>query len=67
MKERYIRDILASFPYPIVAFFIQQMICAQWADEMCRCGSVPYFLLGNYRKGRIFNPILAPLAEKRGY
>jgi len=51
----------------ITANIIQQMICAQWADEMCRRGSVPYFLLGNYRKGRIFNPILAPLAEKRGY
>jgi hypothetical protein len=51
----------------IAANVIQQMICAQWADEMCRRGSVPYFLLGNYRKGRIFNPILAPLAEKRGY
>lgn len=51
----------------IMSNIIQQMICAQWADEMCRRGSVPYFLLGNYRKGRIFNPILAPLAEKRGY
>ena len=51
----------------ILSNVIQQMICAQWADEMCRRGSVPYFLLGNYRKGRIFNPILAPEAEKRGY
>ncbi|MFA6473128.1 MAG: hypothetical protein WCU00_13940 [Candidatus Latescibacterota bacterium] len=46
---------------------IQQMICAQWADEMARRGSVPYFLLRNYRKGRIFNPLLAPSAEKRGF
>ncbi len=51
----------------IMSNIIQQMICAQWADEMCRRGSVPYFLLGNYRKGRIFNPILAPLAQQRGY
>ncbi len=51
----------------IMSNVIQQMICAQWADEMCRRGSVPYFLLGNYRKGRIFNPILDPLAKKRGY
>jgi len=51
----------------IMSNVIQQMICAQWADEMCRRGSVPYFLLGNYRGGRIFNPILAPEAAKRGY
>ncbi len=51
----------------IMSNVIQQMICAQWADEMCRRGSVPYFLLGNYRKGRTFNPILAPEAAKRGY
>ncbi|MHB9028136.1 MAG: phosphoheptose isomerase family protein [Candidatus Latescibacterota bacterium] len=51
----------------IMSNVIQQMICAQWADEMCRRGSVPYFLLGNYRGGRIFNPLLAPSAAKRGY
>ncbi len=51
----------------IMSNIIQQMICAQWADEMCRRGSVPYFLLGNYRGGRVFNPILAPEAAKRGY
>lgn len=51
----------------IMSNIIQQMICSQWADEMCRRGSVPYFLMGNYRKGRTFNPLLAPSAEKRGY
>jgi hypothetical protein len=51
----------------IMSNIIQQMICAQWADEMCRRGSVPYFLLGNYRKGRTFNPILQPEAQRRGY
>ncbi|MFA6473174.1 MAG: hypothetical protein WCU00_14175 [Candidatus Latescibacterota bacterium] len=51
----------------IMSNIIQQMICAQWADEMARRGSVPYFLMGNYRKGRIFNPLLQPSAEKRGY
>jgi uncharacterized phosphosugar-binding protein len=51
----------------IMSNIIQQMICSQWADEMCRRGSVPIFLLGNYRGGRIFNPILAPTAAKRGY
>jgi hypothetical protein len=51
----------------IAANVVQQMICAQWTDEMCRRGAVPYFLLGNYRKGRIFNPILDPLAAERGF
>ncbi len=51
----------------IVGNIIQQMICAQWADEMARRGEIPYFLLGNYRGGRKFNPLLQPMAEERGY
>ncbi len=50
----------------IMSNIIQQMICAQWTDEMCRRGSVPYFLMGNYRS-RVFNSILAPSAAMRGY
>jgi hypothetical protein len=30
---------------------IQQMIVAQWADEMVRRGAVPYFLMGSYQRG----------------
>ncbi|MCD6307376.1 MAG: hypothetical protein J7M24_00115 [Candidatus Latescibacteria bacterium] len=51
----------------IVGNVIQQMICAQWADEMARRGAIPYFLLGNYRGGRNFNPLLKPSAEARGF
>ncbi len=51
----------------IVGNVIQQMICAQWADEMARRGSIPYFLLGNYRGGRPFNRMIKPFAEARGY
>ena len=51
----------------IVGNVIQQMICSQWADEMARRGSIPYFLLGNYRGGRPFNRMIQPWAEKRGF
>jgi len=51
----------------ITANVIQQMICAQWADEMARRGSIPYFLMGNYRAGRGFNRMMQPYAEQRGY
>lgn len=51
----------------IMSNIIQQMICAQWADEMCRRGSAPYFLMGNYRTGRAFNRLMQPNAERRGY
>lgn len=51
----------------IVGNVIQQMICAQWADEMARRGSIPYFLMGNYRTGRGFNRMMQPYAEMRGY
>jgi len=51
----------------IVGNVIQQMICAQWADEMARRGEIPNFLLGNYRGGRRFNPLLQPMAAARGY
>jgi hypothetical protein len=51
----------------IVGNIIQQMICAQWADEMARRGSIPFFLLGNYRGGRPFNRMTQPFAATRGY
>ena len=40
----------------IMSNIIQQMICVQWTDEMARRGSVPYFLVGNYREGKILIP-----------
>jgi uncharacterized phosphosugar-binding protein len=51
----------------IMSNIIQQMICAQWADEMCRRGEVPFFLMGNYRGGTVFNRMIDPDAKRRGY
>gem|GEM_PF-595569 len=51
----------------IMSNVIQQMICAQWADEMARRGSVPYFCFGIYRVGREFYQQMAAFAEGRGY
>ena len=51
----------------IAGNIIQQMLCAQWADEMARRGSIPYFLMGNYRAGRGFNRMMQPYAGERGY
>ncbi len=35
----------------IVGNIIQQMICAQWTDEMVRRGSIPYYWMGFFQKG----------------
>ena len=52
----------------IVGNVIQQMIVAQWADEMVRRGSVPYFLMGVYRKGgRAYNKAMRPFFELQGF
>ena len=52
----------------IVGNVIQQMIIAQWCDEMVRRGSVPYFLLGVYREGgREYNAAMKPFFELQGY
>ncbi len=52
----------------IVGNVIQQMIIAQWADEMVRRGSVPYFLFGVYREGgREYNAAMRPFFEKQGF
>jgi hypothetical protein len=52
----------------IVANIIQQMICAQWADEMIRHGSPPHFFKGvNQVGGRDFNAMHKPDFERRGY
>ena len=52
----------------IVGNVIQQMIIAQWCDEMVRRGSVPYFLFGVYREGgREYNAAMQPFFELQGY
>ena len=52
----------------IVDNIIQQMICAQWTDEMVRRGSIPYFFKGVCQvKGREFNDVMIPYADAQGF
>ena len=52
----------------VVGNVIQQMICAQWADEMVRRGSVPYFLMGFFQNGgREYNKAMQPFFERQGF
>ena len=52
----------------IVGNVIQQMIVAQWADEMVRRGSVPYFLMGYFQNGgRQYNAAMKPFFERQGF
>lgn len=52
----------------IVGNVIQQMISAQWAQQMITLGAVPTFLRGVYQAGgREYNDDMTPLFEQRGY
>ena len=52
----------------IVGNVIQQMICAQWVDEMVRRGSVPYFYIGEFQKGGDeYNAAMEPFFERQGF
>jgi uncharacterized phosphosugar-binding protein len=52
----------------IVGNVIQQMIVAQWADEMVRRGSVPYFLMGVFQNGGgQYNAAMQLLFERQGF
>lgn len=52
----------------IIGNVIQQMIVAQWCDEMVRRGSVPYFLMGIYQKGgREYNAAMQIVFERQGF
>ena len=52
----------------VVGNVIQQMICAQWVDEMVRRGSVPYFWMGNYQEGgHEYNDAMQPFFERQGF
>ena len=47
---------------------IQQMISAQWAEEMIKKGAVPTFCRGIYQTGgREYNSEMTELFEQRGY
>ena len=52
----------------IINNIVMQSLEAQFVDEMCRRGEVPYFYMGGYRVGGgDFNGIMRPLAVERGY
>jgi uncharacterized phosphosugar-binding protein len=46
---------------------IMYMLTAQFVDEMCRRGAVPYFLMGGYRFGGEYNSLMRPFCLERGY
>jgi len=47
---------------------IMYMLIAQFVDEMCRRGAVPYFWMGGYRcGGGNYNEVIHPFFLERGY
>ena len=47
---------------------IQQLMVAQWADEMVRRGSVLYFLMGSFQSsGPECNSAMGPYFERQGF
>lgn len=47
---------------------LTQMLLAQFVDEMCRRGAVPYFYMGGYRVGGSdYNRVIGPYMMERGY
>ena len=46
---------------------IMYTLTAQFVDEMCRRGAVPYFLMGGYRFGGEYNSLMRPFCLERGY
>ena len=52
----------------IVGNVIQQMISAQWVDEMVRRGSVPFFWMGFFQAGGTeYDKGIRPFFEKQGF
>ena len=46
---------------------IMWMLTAQFVDEMCRRGAVPYFWMGFFRDGLDYNNVMRPFCLERGY
>ena len=46
---------------------IMYVLTAQFVDEMCRRGAVPYFLMGAYRDGSAYNSVMREFCLERGY
>ncbi len=52
----------------VVGNVIQQMLCAQWVDEMVRRGSVPYFWMGFFQNGgKAYDDGIRPFFELQGF
>ena len=52
----------------IMNLVIMYVITAQFVDEMCRRGAVPYFWMGIQRPaGRDYNKVMEPFFRARGY
>jgi len=52
----------------IVGNIIQQMMCAQWTDEMVRRGAVPFYWMGFFQNGgRPYDDGIRPFFEKQGF
>ena len=52
----------------IVGNIIQQMVTAQWCDEMVRRGSVPHFLMGFFQEGGIeYNAAMRMFLDRQGF
>ena len=52
----------------VVGNLIQQMLIAQWAEEMIKAGAVPTFLRGIYQSGgREYNEAMAETYQRRRY
>jgi|SaaInl7_200m_RNA_FD_contig_61_350741_length_1587_multi_11_in_0_out_0_1 hypothetical protein len=52
----------------IVSNIIQQMLCAQWTDEMCRRGAVPWYWMGFFQVGGAeYDRGIRPFFQIQGY
>ena len=52
----------------IINNIIMHMLTAQFVDEMCRRGAVPYFWMGAYMKeGSAYNGVMGSFFRDRGY
>jgi uncharacterized phosphosugar-binding protein len=52
----------------IIGNIIQQMICAQWTDEMLRAGHTPYYWMGFFQNGgRPYDDGIRMFFERQGY
>ncbi|MFC1551097.1 hypothetical protein ACFL6P_00895 [Candidatus Latescibacterota bacterium] len=52
----------------IIGNIIQQMICAQWTDEMLRTGHTPYYWMGFFQNGgRPYDDGIRMFFERQGF